>query len=184
MKDVLETKKRNEHFRFLFQLPADESLLHKFDASLSFRKVFVLGRVYLSAHYACFHSLLPADKAELRLAGGLTGSGSVALGVGGVGADVSTALNGSGGGIRARGLRDGGVLADSVLRGRRGSSSFGGGGSGSSGAGAGGAAPFLKVVVPFVEIAQIGLEDDGPGSYLIALNTKRNQVPTPRVSCH
>ena len=126
MKDVLETKKRNEHFRFLFQLPADESLLHKFDASLSFRKVFVLGRIYLSAHYACFHSLLPADKAELRLAGGLTGSGSVALGVGGVGADVSTALNGSGGGSRARGLRDGGVLADSVLRGRRGSSSFGG----------------------------------------------------------
>jgi hypothetical protein len=202
MKDVLEAKKRNDHFRFLFQLPSDEALLHKFEASLSFRKVFVIGRIYISAHYACFHSLLPEDKAEQRLANAnanhasssLTGSGSTPL----TGAtDAAAAGGGSGsgggggGGSRVRGLRDGGVLADSVMRGRRASSSFMSGVAASSGASAlvaGGSsglasAPFLKLVVPFSEIAQIGLEDDGPGSFLIALNTKRNQVHYRACAC-
>lgn len=168
MKDILDTKKRNERFRALFQLPTEESLERKFDASLSFRKVFVQGKVYLSPNYACFHSLLPEDKDELRQQTNVqaTNAGGNQAGVSLVGS--GTAPLTSSGTFGVKGIRDGGVLADNVLRGRR-SSTTGFINSSSS-------SPFLKMVVPFVEITQMGLEDDGPGSYLVAVNTKRNQV--------
>jgi len=148
MKDLLETKKQNEQFRNLFRLPPEEGLESKFLASLCFTKVFVLGKIYLSTNYACFHSLMPEEKEEMKLHnnGGNIVSGS----------SVETS--------RIKGVRDSGVLADSVLRGRRGSFYSNSG-----------PPAFLNLVIPFVEIVEIGLEDDGPG-YLMAVNTTWNKV--------
>lgn len=168
MKDILDAKKRNERFRYLFKLPTEETLTVKFDASLSYKTVFVQGKIYLSPNYVCFHSLLPEDKGGLRQGG----NGQITAGAGASGSSPnggSSSSSMSNFPIGVKGLRDGGMLAESVLRGRRANHSF---------INTASQAPFLKLVVPFVEITQMGLEDDGPGAYLIALNTKRNQVLT------
>ncbi len=130
---MLDIRKRNEEFRSLFGLPQHEELITKHEASISYKSTWVLGKIYLSKNFTCFHSLLQDDREELMKKPKSE---------------------------RLVGIRDGGVIADNSIKGRKGSAFK----------------PFLKVTIPVTEVVELGFNNDGRCGFLISMNTKRNQV--------
>ncbi|KAL6079447.1 GTPase activating protein (GAP) [Balamuthia mandrillaris] len=151
-KEILDLRKRNEHFQTLFHLPAEEVLELKLDCSLRVKNIFVAGKLYVSPDFVCFHSLLPEDENEERNKRRSLVLSRNSAGIGVV--DITQVL----GGVVMEGISQSQGLMRRRINGEE----------------------LTQVVIPFTEISDIVLQDIGSiGStyrpHLVNINTRRNK---------
>ncbi|KAL6062411.1 GTPase activating protein (GAP) [Balamuthia mandrillaris] len=151
-KEILDLRKRNEHYQTLFHLPAEEVLELKMDCSLRVKNIFVAGKLYVSPDFVCFHSLLPEDENEDRNKRRSLVLSRNSAGIGVV--DITQVL----GGVVMEGISQSQGLMRRRITGEE----------------------LTQVVIPFTEISDIVLQDIGSiGStyrpHLVNINTRRNK---------